>query len=439
MKRNQFFTIGIILLFFIGLYGISTIRAHPHSNTTDPFFPSGITQGPPIIPCNTSLYAYTISDIVLFSYADNASFSIYTPSGLRIWNGTLNEGEHHTEQYLSKGIYKIICEDENKKFSVLTGDPISDHCMGYYARDGDGLGASTTLYTYMPTSWCGREKFIVFSYTDGTIGTITDMDTRSTIPFSLAKGGHISTTAVCGHFVKVESNYPVSALSYGDQGYFVPSANQRFSGVEFYTYVGTVGNWPEMLHVMIYNGETNVIIKNSVTDVVYANVILDAGAEYTLTSSEERYYTILSNKDITVGVLPELTRSYAQGTYVPDRAGVGIGTEFYSLNYEGYLYPYPMYTLRLIAYCDNTTIGIYDTSGTLNIYHLNQGEVEKIYGPHGGEYLHILSDKPISVFSEGTSDALGSFVPYSRLFQHYPTIHGFLMPDTTPPESDDGP
>ena len=354
-------------------------------------------------PGGNITYVYTVENLILFGYEDATTLTIYDAVDTVIWSGTINEGEHHVEDVYA-GVYKVVGD---KKYSILTGDPLVD-LVGYYAIDQDGYGLSTTLYTYMPDDFSGAytDYFIVFAYTNGTDVTITNMDTMTEVwSGALNRGEHYTDTTLNANYVKVESNHPVSALSYNDQGYFVPSANKKFSGTEFYTFSDYLGSWPNTLYVMAFEDNTTVTVKNTETDAVIWSGTLNAGEEYEDTTYSSIYYTILSDKVVTVGILPinGYSSGYYHGNYVPDKTGSGIGNEFYTPCVNGG-------ELYAFAYENDTTVQVIDpaTSTIMGTYYLDTGEYADVNPGYG--YWHIVSDKLISTY-EGYGSAAADFAP----------------------------
>ncbi|MCX6666593.1 MAG: right-handed parallel beta-helix repeat-containing protein [Euryarchaeota archaeon] len=368
--------------------------------------------------------------IVLFSYEDNNDLAILDSSSNLVCFGKLNKSEYCYIP-LNPGVYTI---EGHKKFSVLTGTSYSHDWggRGFYAVDGNGRGASTELFTYMLSASDPQriEQFIVFAYTNGTNINITDMTTNKIVwSGSLDKSNHYNTTAVCGHVVKVESNYPVSALSYAGQGYYVPSANRKFSGTEFYTYAHAYidSDWyyGDVLHVFAYENDTQVTITDSETGYKYWNGTLGATnpeSHYIAPryyDGTPRYYTILSDKVITVGVLPldyNVSDGYTvahYGSYVPDKTGKRIGTEFNALLFpycEGYATGWYMFTV----YEDGTTVG---EGGIPELTNLDKGtyyfaNLPPPFGWGVAVVFNIESNKPISIYSFFGPPQLGvSFAP----------------------------
>jgi uncharacterized repeat protein (TIGR01451 family) len=156
---------------------------------------------------------------------------------------------------------------------------------------------------------------------------------------------------------------------------------------------------------MAYEDNTAVTIENTDTAVEYWNGTLNAGEEHKITSGQNRYYTITSDKTVTVCVLPldGWTGSCHHGTYMPDKSGSGIGTEFYTPSASGgYLWTF--------AYGDGTTVNVYDaaTNTLVGTHNLDKGDAANVNPGYG--YWHIVSDNLISVY-EGWGQWQASFAP----------------------------
>jgi len=337
-------------------------------------------------------YFYTVGDVIFFGYKDNTVLELFDSAGIKKWGGTLNKGQHAFVK-VSEGVYHA---KGSEKFAILVGDPISRYVCGYFAMDNEGFGASTELYTWVPRyGWAG-EKFIIFAYQNSTAVTLKDSTTGAVIwSGTLNKGEHHEVTGLESKWLQVISDKPVSALAYYDQGYFTPSANGKFSGTEFYTYVGKVGGWTQDLTVMAYNDGTSVTIKDSDTGTLIWTGTLNSGQAHVESFRNlEKYITVTGSDTVSVSVQPwkSSTSSYHQGAYVPDRTGSGIGTDFIATSLTGGL-------LDVFAYEDNTTVNVYDsqTGALVNSYTLNEGDY--VNANPGNGLWRIKSDKIVSVWS----------------------------------------
>jgi hypothetical protein len=367
---------------------------------------------PPADPIVQVSYPYdslvfTIADIVFFSYEDNTMLQLFDSSNTLIWNNSgnpLNKGEHATVT-VPGGVYTT---KGSKMFAVLSGDPISNCVVGYYAMDNRGYGVSQELYTYVPPIY-GHCKFIVFGYEDNTSVSVDYTETGANIAtFTLNRGDHWDDETLQQDWIHVTSDKPVSALTCYDQGYFVPAASGKWSGTEFYTYVSDIAGWPQDLTVIGYNEGTNVTIKNSDTDAVIWSGVLNDGENHveSFPNGANIFFDILSDKDVTVSVQPwvSTTSSYAQGAYVADRNGGGIGKDFLGSTLDGgYLY--------ILSYNDGTHVVISgpEKNGTYEAdYNLNKREF--VNANPGNGLWRIRSDKPVSAYS-GWGEFNADFVP----------------------------
>jgi len=382
---------------------------------------SGRVESAKIAASNVTSYIFTVADVIFFSYENGTNFTLYNSAGSLLWSGSLDKGEHHHET-VSIGVYRAV---GSKPFSVLTGDPITRSVCGYYAMDQNSYGASTELYTWVPShEWTG-EKFIIFAYEDSTQVTLSYTDTGAVIwSGTLNKGQHHEETGIYSKFLHVESSKPVSALTCFDQGYFVPSASKTFSGCRFYTYVGKVGGWWQDLTVMAYKDNTYVTIQNTSTGAVIWSGNLNSGQAHVESfQNVEKYLTITSENPVTVSVQPwvKFTSTYHQGAYMQDSTGAGIGTDLIGATLSGgYLY--------IFAYENGTSVSIYNsqTGALVSSHTLNKGDY--VEANPGNGLWRIKSSRPVSSYSGyGTWNA--DFAPVE--FGEVPTkLQVTVDPDT---------
>ena len=340
-------------------------------------------------------HVFTVADVIFFSYVDGTMLALYDSSGTLIWNNggnPLNKGGH-AHVSVPQGVY-TACGSE--KFAVLTGDPITRYVLGYYAMDQNGYGVSTELYTWVPLLY-GHCSFIVFGYEDNTQVTVDETDTGINIAtFTLNKGRHWQIETLQSKWLHITANHPVSALTCYDQGYLVPSANGRWSGTEFYTYVSDIQRWPEDLTVISYNDDTLVTIKDSNTgSLVWSGEVDDGQAHVeSFPSGANRFFTITSSKSVTVAVQPwvAMTSNYHQGLYIGDSTGTRLGTDLIGSTLNGgYLY--------ILAYRDHTNVVVYNsrTGAFVKSYTLNDGDY--VEANPGNGLWRIMSNYPVSAYS----------------------------------------
>jgi hypothetical protein len=274
---------------------------------------------------------YTFTDIIVFSYFDDTAITITRAStGAVVYDGVLAKDTYRAVSALSTGLYYVT---GSKSYTVLIGDAVTTTVQGYYAVDQSGRGTSTLLNTYMMGSSWGAERFIVFAYEDDTTFTIKNLANNTLIAAgTLNKGQHYTMPQTPYRtFLQVGSNKPVSALSYADQDYYVPSANGTFTGELFYGYSGYIGSWTNSITVTAYHDDTQVVVKDKINGVVLDSYTLNTGQVNTYPVKREMYWQVESTKPVTAANIPfaGYTGNYAYMTRAIDSSGTGAGTLFY--------------------------------------------------------------------------------------------------------------
>ncbi|KAA3614967.1 MAG: T9SS C-terminal target domain-containing protein [Calditrichaeota bacterium] len=333
---------------------------------------------------------YTFKDIVLFSYFDESVFYLISQDGTPLDTVSLNKDEFH---FFSpgKGIYRI---ESNNTFSVLIGDPISKSILGYFAVDESGSPLSTRLNTYMPNDPWGGEKFIVFSYNDNTEIFIKNLTDTSIVAASiLNKGEHLALDNQFGKFFSVTANKPVSALSYGDQGYFVPATNGTFAGKHFYGFSGYVGRWANGIVVTAYYDSTNYQVLNSETGDTISQGTISVGEATQLGIYNDTYWEVQTDKPVTTANIPYAawSKNYYYMARQIDESGHGIGTHF--------LTPVITGDYDIFSFDDDNHITVVNKANNDTVYNaiLNMGEhhhlfsTKTVYEVRGTENLSIIS------------------------------------------------
>jgi len=404
---KQLFTI-LILIF---LTGISFSQNIPGSNSESYKQVEPFTQNKSLVwqksEINSSLFVfatttYTFADIVLFSYFDNSFFYLIAQDGTPLDSVSLNEDEFHTFSP-GKGIYRI---ESNSSFSVLIGDPISKTILGYFAVDESGSPLSTRLNTYMPKKYFPGEKFIVFAYNDNTEIFVKNLTDTSTVAAGiLNKGEHFTLEDQSGKFLGVTANKPVSALSYTDQGYFVPSTNGTFTGTQFYGFSGYISSWTNGIVVTAYHDSTSYLILNSETGDTISQGIISVGEATTLSIFADTYWEVQTNKPTTVGNLPYAAWSgnYAYMSRQIDESGRGIGTHF--------LTPVIIGDYDVFSFDDNNYITIIDKANNDTVYNdvLNASEHYHFYSSK--TIYEVFGTQNLSIISSTSGLAGGDFMP----------------------------
>ena len=279
----------------------------------------------------TSLF--TFRDIILFSYFDNSVFEIYDADNNLLETITLNADEYHN-QNSPQGVYRVTC---NNTFTLLVGDAITNFVNGYFAVNEAGRGLATKLNTWMMQSFSsGHDDFIVFAYEDNTDVTVRNLETDEFIyGTSLNDGEYLSfndlnaipyTTPL-----QILSNKMVSALSYTDQDYYVPSANGSFTGNLFYGYSAYAGGWANSITVTSYYDDNEVLITDLDTGEEIASFTLMEGQVGSVNIYSRTFWKVESTQPVTSANIPYVawSGSYQYMTKSIDKSGTGAGTLFY--------------------------------------------------------------------------------------------------------------
>jgi hypothetical protein len=323
-------------------------------------------------------YTYTHSDILLFSYYSGTYFEVYRSGGSLLWNGTLNSGQHYSLTP-GAGVYLVAA---SQPFSVNVGDALSSYVWGYYAVDQYGRGVSTLLHTWQAVwdSSLYDPHFVVFAYQDSTDVEVRDSSSQALIwSGRLNEGQHYANTELNGVFLTVSASKPVAALSYTDQGYYVPASNGTFTGNRFHAYIGNAQSWAEDLNLIAYESSSILVTDTSTGGSIWSGV-LNPGQVSSIPNLNGRYVTIQSSGRIAVSVSPFASWSgggYYHTIYARDSTGTGIGSQFFV--------PTIPHTASVacrfivFSYTDNNVVRVQTASGqTVFNGTLNQAAVQTI-------------------------------------------------------------
>ncbi len=350
----------------------------------------------------------TFEDLVVFSYFDQSSFSIFTADSSLVDSFTLDRGEYYATTP-GNGIYQI---ESNHPHTLLGGDPITNSVMGFYAVGEGGRPLSTRILTYMPGDFWGGEVFIVFGYKDNTEFVIKDLDTREVIAAGvLNRGEHFELSGHTDVFLGVKASKPVSALSYADQGYHIPAANGTFAGKRFYGYSAYIGNWENGIIVTAYENDTEYQIINSETGLEIASGILAEGEATQIIISEPTYYSVKTNKNVTVSNAPFAAwiGDYFHLVRHSDGLGSGMGKLFYAPTSRG--------DLNVFSHAPNNHVVIHDLWSDSLLWEDTLGIGEEIHLHIPEKTIHKVSgSEELSVFTSFGAAYAADFIPlsYSR-------------------------
>ena len=278
---------------------------------------------------NFNTTVYTFNDITIFSYFNDTDITITSFAGDTVFSDTLAENGFTTFN-ANSGIFRV---SSGKSYTALVGDAVSNLVQGYFAIDQSGRGTSTLLNTYMVGNFQNEERFIVFGYQNNTSFSIKNLVTGDVLFAGvLNKGDHYTLPATPHRtYLQVSASKPVSALSYGDQDYYVPAANGRFSGNTFYGFSAHIGNWTNSITISSYHENNVVYAFNSTTGDTLLADTLGLGEVVTHPIIEETYWEVQAQKTVTVANIPYSgwSGNYFYMTRAMDETGIGSGKLFY--------------------------------------------------------------------------------------------------------------
>ncbi|MFA4956985.1 MAG: VWA domain-containing protein [Candidatus Methanoperedens sp.] len=365
-------------------------------------------------------YTYTHNDILIFSYTNGTQFEVYNSASSLVWSGTINAGGHRgltSSDGVSAGTYKI---KGTNPYSVLIGDELTSYVLGYYAFDKDGKGLSTKFYTYQVdiSYWTSNNysNFIVFAYEDSTSVVISNSQTGAAIwSGTLNAGQHHAEPTLSNVYITVTATKPVSALSYTDQGYYVPASSGTFIGKKFYTWAGSAGGWTHDLNIIAYSDTTSVTVTNTETGALISSSTLNAGKVLTVPFNSAQYVTVTTDKDVNVGVFPYVSySSYYYSVHAQDTSGTGIGTLFY--------YPaIPGGRMVIFSYTDNALVTVTNSAGAVWSGYLDTGESHDLTISTKDIYK-IVGTNPIAVVFDWGNGFGADFAPQYYAAPATPTI-----------------
>lgn len=374
---------------------------------------------------------YTFNDIVVFSYFDSTSVLVTKSVGSTfdtVANINLSADSFDTLSP-GNGIYVV---SGSKPFSVLTGDAITSFASGYFAVDETGNGLSTKLDTWMMKSPSDFDPhFILFSYDGQTEFTIKDLGTGNLLYEGMIDTtGYLDFPAVTlleGKAIQVTSDKPVSALSYTDQGYYVPSANGTFAGNLFYGFSGYIGGLENSITLTSYSDENAIVITNLADGDTLLVGTLNHWQVKTLGVFDDTYWKVTSTGILTAADVPFAgwglgSKNYYYLTQCSDSTGRDIGSSFIVPTIAG--------DLSIFSYADNNEVRVIQLGDTSYPYQspvqikdtvLQNGGVLVLSTPSGNNVYRVQSENGVSVVqSFGGGGA--AFVPINNSAVNLPDL-----------------
>ncbi|MEQ8579290.1 MAG: CARDB domain-containing protein [Balneola sp.] len=363
---------------------------------------------------NTTVY--TFNDITIFSYFNDTDITITSSVGDTVFSDTL-AANGFTTYNANNGIFSI---SSGKSYTALVGDAISNLVQGYFAIDQSGRGTSTLLNTYMVGNFQNEERFIVFGYQNNTSFSIKNLVTGDVLFAGVLNKGEHYTLPSTPHrtYLQVSASKPVSALSYGDQDYYVPAANGRFSGNTFYGFSSHIGNWTNSITISSYHDNNIVYAFDSITGDTLIADTLGQGQVVTHPIVEETYWEVEAQKTVTVANIPYAgwSGNYAYMTRAMDETGIGAGKLFYIPTISSRLdvFSFEDDNDVRITYLGHNTSYPYETATIDTVFEgvLNAGEGYNFTTLSGNNVYKVESTGNSSVL-QSNSGAGADFMPLS--------------------------
>ncbi len=349
-----------------------------------------------------STSTYTFNDIVVFSYFDDSFFRVFDSTGAAIDSVVLDKDQFYSFKP-GVGSYRVDC---NNSFTVLIGDPVSRSIMGFFAVDESGSPLSTHINTFMPANTFSNEHFIVFAYHDGTEVVVKNLTDSTTIAaVILNRGEHLEINDVNSKFLQVSAGKPVSALSYTDQGYYIPSDNGTFAGTNFYGFSGYVGNWKNGVVISAYQDSTLFLLTNSQTGDTLKADTLHYGEVASYSVNGDLYWQVQTNKPVTVNNTPYAawSGSYYYLTRQMDESGEGIGRHF--------IMPVISGDVDIYSFADDNTLMVIDLSSGDTVHTRVLSKGEHFYFRSTNTVYDVIATENISIITSNGASFGADFVP----------------------------
>src|SRR5262249_48554488 len=158
--------------------------------------------------------------------------------------------------------------------------------------------------------------------------------------------------------IHVVGTNPVAVVDFGDNGYPVPATNGKFSGTDFFAYVGTFHSFTcdsTNFNVTSYQNNTRYTIRDIATNATVAQGVLEENGIRSILISDcrEHFYEVTSSNDVSVSTRPYAVGGF-YGNQLADHGGTLIGNDF--LDVQGATGTLSNPFAYAIAYYDNTIV-----------------------------------------------------------------------------------
>ncbi|MFA5805275.1 MAG: CARDB domain-containing protein [Melioribacteraceae bacterium] len=435
--KSKLMFLFLIFLFTSLNYQAQNLRqGYPEATKTPEIFKSSVGSNQFLTPKETngsfSTTVYTFGDITVFSYFNDTQISVYDASNVLKYSQTLTVDSYKSWTGLSGGVYRIV---GNKTYTVLVGDALTTAYNGYFAVDEAGRGVSTKLNTWMSMSIGSYDDFIVFAYENNTGFTVKNLQTGAVIAAgTLNAGEHYSFkssgTIPYSKPLQVIGTKPVSALTYTDQDYYVPSSNGTFVGSLFYGYSAYNGGWTNSITVTSYSDNNTVTVKNTTTGSTISTFTLQKGQVHTDGTTTPTFWSVTSSGPVSAANIPfaTWTGNYSYMTRAIDETGKGFGKLFYMPTIGSTIHVFSFDNSNNIKI---TELGLYDVFPYTNTSIVNQSTLNE------GQFYTFTSKSGRYVYKIEATGNVSVLQSYNRAGADFmPLAYSLDYPDLAVSTSD---
>ena len=358
---------------------------------------------------------YTIGGLVIFSYTDQCTLTVFNSWNNAIWQGILDSGEYQyfSGNDLKEGHYHL---SGTGKYSCISGNPVND-VVGYFALDEAGKPLSTHFYTYM----CEGD-FFIWSYAENNHILLKDLITGEILWNSyLNRGGYHRSALAQNRYLELISDFPASLQVYHDCGFFYPASNNSFYGTEFYGF-SNYDQERRRICIIGYSDNTQFTIEE-VHGVPITSGVVHNGEVWAQHITNKAMH-ISSSSPVTVCAMPYVE---SEGIYyylaeVKGRSGTGIDRFFYAPCIN-------LGHLDILSFEDETFIAIQKLGSQTDPISLTLNANEHFRLDTEFGLYRIETSNRCSVIESGGRDAFGC--DYMTLyFNKQPDFQIIVSPDT---------
>ncbi len=251
------------------------------------------------IPKRDSLYS--LSSFIIFSYANGNTIKITdTEAKSVMWQGTLNDGEHFSQD-LSNTIW------QNKTVAIESAFPVSALCyldQGFLVPSSTGLFTGNLFYTYAGNITNGNNDLNVIGYQNQTQVTISNSVTKTVVWSGIINEGEVHSEVLnTPTYLTVNSNqsvavsvdpYPSWPIMY-QAALYAADAEGKLVGNQFFSTARGGG----YLRIIPYENDAEVTVVDQATHALVWSGKLDEMQTYKFAAAHT-VYNISSDKPVSV-------------------------------------------------------------------------------------------------------------------------------------------